>query len=162
VAALSFTWALISRGWAACTIADERAQVVTHASRVRAGPADLLAAVARLARGETDARAEFEAEPATYRWIFRRIGDDVDIQILELPDCRRPDRDGTEIWAGRPPLDTLARAVLRAFDDVAWKHGDDGYQDLWGEPFPHTELQALRRAWRNRTGIAADDPSPNP
>jgi hypothetical protein len=156
---MSFTWTLVPHGWAACTIADDQAVAVTHASHIRAGPEDLLTAVARLALGNTDARAEFEAEPTTYRWIFHRIGGDVDIRILELPDFRHADRDGTQIWASRQPLGTLARAVIRAFDEVAWKHGDDRYQDTWREPFPHTELEALRRAWRNRASIAAP-PSP--
>jgi hypothetical protein len=149
------------RGWAACTVADEQASVEMHASRVRAGPEELLAAVARLVLGDTDARAELEAEPATYRWIFHRAGDDVGIQILELPGFRHPDRDGTQIWASRQLLSTLARALIRAFDEVAWKLGDDGYQETWGEPFPHTELEALRTAWR-KTGIASGDPRPKP
>jgi hypothetical protein len=149
--ALSFSWTVIYRGWSACTVGDDRASVEIHASRVRAGPGDLLGAVAHLVLGDTDARAEFEAEPSTYRWIFRRVGDSVDIQILELPDFRHPDGDGTQAWASRQPLGTLARAVIRAFDQVAWKHGDDGYQDTWGEPFPRPELEALRTAWRNRS-----------
>lgn len=158
---ISFTWAVIPRGWAACRIADDHAAVEMHASRVRAGPGELLAAVAHLVLGYTDARAEFEAEPTTYRWIFGRTGGDVDIQILELPEFRHPDRDGTQIWASRQPLDTLARAVVRAFDDVAWKCGDDGYQSAWGAPFPRAELEVLRRAWRNGTSVVSDGPPPN-
>ena len=60
-----------------------------------------------LVPGDTGTRAGFEDEPATYRWIFHRAGGNVAIQILELPGFRHPDRDGTQIRASRPPLDTL-------------------------------------------------------
>jgi hypothetical protein len=38
---------------------------------------DLLTAVARLGAGEAETRAQFEAEPTAYRWIFHRQADDV-------------------------------------------------------------------------------------
>lgn len=154
MASMSLRWTVVPKGWAVCAIADDQAAVDVPASRVRAGPVDLLTAVARVVLGYGEARAELEAEPTTFRWIFRPAGGTVDIQILELPDFHHPDGDGTQIWASRQPISTLARAVIRAFDDVASQHGDDGYRDIWGEPFPRTELEALRRAWRNRAGIA--------
>jgi hypothetical protein len=39
--------------------------------------------VSQLVAGESETRAQFDAEPTAYRWIFYRHGDDVWIRILE-------------------------------------------------------------------------------
>jgi hypothetical protein len=58
-----------------------------------------LTAVARLVLGEKETRAQFEAEPTAFRWIFHREGTDVWIQLLELADSGKHDKAGTEIWS---------------------------------------------------------------
>ncbi|MFI6347726.1 hypothetical protein [Streptomyces sp. NPDC050560] len=69
------------------------------------------------------------------------------------PDGGDPDHAGpdggarsTAAWSTVVEADTLARALVRCFDDVARAHGEDGYRALWGAPFPRTALESLRRA----------------
>ncbi|MFF9040133.1 hypothetical protein ACF090_32225 [Streptomyces sp. NPDC014892] len=104
--------------------------------------------MARLVAGETETRAQFEAEPTAYRWIFYREGEDIWIRVLELCDGSDHDNEGAEIWSSQLGIDQLARAVIRCFDEVAHTHGESGYRGKWGEHFPRTELETLRRLWR--------------
>ena len=98
--------------------------------------------------GENETRAQFEAEPTAFRWIFHRDGSNVWIRLLELPDGRRHDNAGTEIWSSWQTVDTVARAMTRCFDEVARRYGESGYRSRWNEHFPRSELEALRAAWR--------------
>jgi hypothetical protein len=91
------------------------------------------------------------AEPTAYRWIFYRSGTDVWIRLLHLHDGGSHDEDGAEIWSSRQTVDSLARTLIRCFDQVAHQHGETEFQDKWGSPFPRMELEALRTAWRNRS-----------
>jgi hypothetical protein len=135
----SFTWTLTGRGWAACTVADDRARAEAVASFLTRAPEDLLTAVARLVLGEPETRARFEAEPVAFQWIFNREAGDARIRLL---------RDDAEIWTGRTTVTALARAVIRAFDAVAHTYGESEYHAEWGSRFPRTELEALRSVWR--------------
>jgi hypothetical protein len=145
---MSFTWTLIHRGWAECTVTDDQATARVIASCITAAPEDLLAAVARLIAGELETRAEFDAEGTDYRWIFQRDGRSVQIRLLELALDTDHDEAATEIWATRQTIDSLARAVIRGFDEVASTNGETGYQDQWRRPFPRFELEALRAVWK--------------
>jgi hypothetical protein len=148
MAGMSLTWILQDHGWAVCVVADAQARAEAIASCVTGGPEDFLTAVARLVLGADASRADLEAEPTVYRWIFQRHGTDADIRLLLVPDGKLPDGAGTIVWTSRQPVDTVARAVVRAFDAVATEHGENGYEAQWGRPFPRFELEALRRAWR--------------
>ena len=106
--------------------------------------------MARLVAGETETRVQFEAGPTACRWIFYREGDDTWIRVPELRDGSDHDNRGTEIWSSRLGIDQLARAVIRCFDEVAQPHGESGYRGKWGEHFPRTELEALRRLRHDR------------
>ena len=145
---MRMTWVLDGRGWATCTVEDHQAKAEVSVSYISNAPEALLTAVARLLTGEVETRAQFEAEPTAYRWIFYRQADDVWIRLLELGDGRAPDNKGTEIWSGRLGIDALGRAVIRCFDEVARTYGESGYRGTWGEHFPWIELEALRRLWR--------------
>lgn len=148
MAAMSVTWNLNGNGWADIVVADQQAEAQITASYITTAPEDLLTAVARLILSEHETRAQFEAEPTAFRWIFHREGNDVWIQLLELSDGRKHDNAGTEIWSSWQTVDTVARAVVRCFDDVAHKYGESGYHGKWNEHFPRSELEALRAAWR--------------
>jgi hypothetical protein len=150
VAGMSFTWTLKGHGWADCTVADGQAQAQATASYISAAPEELLTAVTRLIAGEKETRAELEAEPAVFRWIFYREGDDVWIRLLQLADPSKHDNAGTEIWSSWQTTDSLSRAIIEGFDEVVSKYGESGYHAKWGSPFPRTELQALRSARRER------------
>lgn len=156
---MTFTWTLAGAGWADCVVADETCQAQATASYIGDAPQCLLTAVARLILGEPQTRAQFEAEPTAFRWNFYREGEDVWIRLLELADRSRHDNAGTEIWSSQQTIDTLARAIIRGFDSVDHQHGESEYQDKWRRPFPRTELEVLRRAWRDR---ATQRPSASP
>lgn len=149
-AGLRLAWRLDGHGWADCTVTDVRAVVVLTASHITSAPEELLAASARLIAGGTETRAQFEAEPTAYRWIIYRENEHVWIRILELRNGGDHDTKGTEIWSTRCTVDELARAAIRCFDDVAHTYGESGYRGTWGEHFPRTELEALRRLWKER------------
>ncbi|WP_328806821.1 hypothetical protein [Streptacidiphilus fuscans] len=148
MADLRFAWTLIGRGWAVCSVGDARTGVEVTASFISNAPEDLLTAVARLVTGEADTRVQFEAEPTVFRWVFCRAGSDVWIRLLELSDGSKHDIAGTEIWSSQQNLDTVARAVIRCFDEVSMKYGESAYRGKWGEHFPRSELEALRSLWR--------------
>ncbi|MFE1297916.1 hypothetical protein [Streptomyces sp. NPDC058731] len=143
------TWSLAGSGWATCTLETADGTVEVLASRIGNAPEDLLTAVARLVAGAAETRAQFEAEPTAFRWIFRRDGHDARLRLLELPHGRSPDSAGTVLWSGRLGVDAVARAVTRCFDEVVRVHGESGYLSRWGAPFPRWELQALRRLRRD-------------
>jgi len=146
---MSFSWRLRGAGRADCTIADKNSEALATASSITAAPEELLTAVTRIVVGETDTHAQFEAEPAAYRWRFQRDDDDrVWVQLLQLPDGRCHDEAGTEIWSSCQTIGALARAIIPPFDEVAHTHGESGYQDKWRSPFPRDELEKLRQAWR--------------
>jgi hypothetical protein len=152
MAHLHLAWVLSGRGWADCTVRDLQAEAEVTASYITAAPEDLLTAVTRLIVGETECRAQFEAEPTAFRWIFYHDGTNVWIRLLELADGSDHDNKGTEIWSTQQNIDVVARAVIRCFDEVVSKYGESAYRGKWGEHFPRTELEALRTAWRERRG----------
>lgn len=144
---IHITWTLTGSGWADCTLEDHRAKVELTASCITSAPEELLTAVARLVAGEAETRAQFEAEPTAYRWIFYREGTDTWTRVLELCHGSDHDNTGTEIWSSQLGIDQLARTVIRCFDEVGQTYGESGYRGKWGEHFPRTELEALRRLW---------------
>jgi hypothetical protein len=144
------TWTLEGRGWADCTIENHQAKAELTASYITNAPEDLLTALARLVAGQSEARAQFEAEPTAYRWILCRQVDDIRVRVLELRDGSDHDNRGTEIWSAQLSVDALVRAVIRCFDEVARSYGESSYHSKWGEHFPRTELEALRRLWHAR------------
>ncbi|MFC9911064.1 hypothetical protein [Streptomyces sp. NPDC059862] len=143
---LTITWTLRHHGWAFCKVADDKGEVEVFASYVTDGPEQFLHAVTRLALMDTETRAEFEGEPQVYRWLFRREGADVDIHLLRAGNSLKPDSSGVVLWSSRHTITTLVRAALRAFDQVAYELGEDGYASQWGRPFPRADLEALRTA----------------
>ena len=94
--ALRLAWRLDGHGWAGCTVSDGQAVIVLTASYITSAPEEFLTALARLIAGETETRAQFEAEPTAYRWIFHREDERVWIRILELRDGSDHDNKGIE------------------------------------------------------------------
>ncbi|MFH9670616.1 hypothetical protein ACH4LQ_36085 [Streptomyces globisporus] len=158
---LRLAWRLDGHGWADCTVTDLHTAIVLTASNITSGPEEFLTALARLIAGETETRAQFEAEPTAYRWIFYREDEHVWVQILELRGGIDHDNKGTELWSSHYTIDELVRAVIRCFDDVARTYGESGYRGKWGEHFPRTELEALRRLWNNRLHPHSAQPGPH-
>ncbi|MFE2529306.1 hypothetical protein ACFXEL_34340 [Streptomyces sp. NPDC059382] len=147
---LSLSWRLSGRGWANCTIADHEREADLTASSINEAQEDLLNAVSRVLTGQTEVRTQFEAEPTAYRWVFYRQDTTVWIRIVELSHGELHNNAGTEVWSSWQPVDRLVRAVIRCFDQVADTYGESAYRGKWGDHFPRTELEALRRLWRRR------------
>ncbi|WP_414504993.1 hypothetical protein [Streptomyces sp. NEAU-L66] len=152
------TWTLAGHGWADCTVEANAVKLDLTASYISSAPEDLLTAVARLVAGETETRAQFEAEPTAFRWIFYREEDALWLRLLELRRGGDHDNAGTELWSGALSVDALARAVVRCFDEVADVYGESGYRGKWGEHFPRDALETLRRIRQKHR--PATDPSP--
>ncbi|NUQ99488.1 MAG: hypothetical protein HOY79_24020 [Streptomyces sp.] len=148
---LRLSWQFTGSGWAECVISDHEREARLTASYLSNAPEDLLNAVSSLLAGQDEVRAQFEAEPTAFRWIFYRQDTTVGIRILELAHGGLHDNAGTELWSGWQPLDGLTRAVIRCFDQVARAYGESAYRSKWGEHFPRTELEALRRLWHPST-----------
>jgi hypothetical protein len=147
---MSFTWAPRRAGWADCTISDGQSEGRIHVSYISRAPENLLGGVTRIILGARLAKVQFEGEPTATRWIFHRYGDHVDIDLVLLEDERLPESEGQILWESRrQSVDSLARAVVEGFDRVAVDPGEDAYQKRWLSPFPRTELEDLRTAWRN-------------
>jgi hypothetical protein len=144
---LHLSWRLTGSGWADCTIADHEREAHLTASSISNAPEDLLNAVRLLLTGQAEARTQLEAEPTAYRWVFYRQDTTVWIRIVELSHGELHDNAGTEVWSSWQPIDRLVRAVIRCFDQVAGVCGESAYRGKWGEHFPRTELEALRRLW---------------
>jgi hypothetical protein len=123
-------------------VADQNANVLVHASDVTAGPECLLRAVTQLVQGADQARAEFEAVHAAYRWIFRRDVTMIRIRLLRLAGRGNPDDAGVLIWTSGQRIDVLAEAITRGFGQVIQKLGEKGYRSRWMRPFPHADLEA--------------------
>ena len=109
-------------GWAECTVADQNANVLVHASAVTAGPECLLRAVTQLVQGADQARAEFEAKPAANRWIFRRDGTMIRIRLLRLADRGNPDDAGVLIWTSGHSV--IAQLTCASAQAGAWLSAD--------------------------------------
>ncbi|WP_208635048.1 hypothetical protein [Streptomyces albovinaceus] len=158
---LRLDWRLDGHGWADCTVTDLHASIVLTASSIASAPEEFLTALARLAVGEMESRAQFEAEPTAYRWIFYREDEHVWVRVLELRDGSDHDNKGTELWSSQYAIDELVRAAIRCFDHVARTYGESGYRGKWGEHFPRTELEALRRLWNDRRHLHSAQPGPH-
>jgi hypothetical protein len=96
-----------------------------------------------------------EEEPEVYRWFFRREGTGVDIRLTRADDDRAPDSATTLVWSGHHTIAALARSAVRAFDRIDHELGEEGYESLWGRPFPRTELEVLRTAMRQYLKVAS-------
>lgn len=68
--------------------------------------------IAPLLTGQVETRAQFEAEPTAYRWIFYRQDTTVWIRIVELRHGALHDNAGTELWSSWQPVDRLVRGKL--------------------------------------------------
>jgi hypothetical protein len=146
MAGLTFTWALRHQGWAFCTIADDHGQAEAIASDVTGGPEYLLQAIASIARGAATARAEFEAEGTVFRWFFTRDGSETEARLVQADERSSPDSEGTIIWSGSYPIDVIAGAILKGFDQAVSQLGEDGYKSQWGRAFPRGDVEVLRTA----------------
>jgi hypothetical protein len=96
------------------------------ASYITAAPEDLLNAVARVVADATESRAQFEAEPTAFRWIFYREGEDVWVRILGPRGGSYHESKGTEIWSCQLSVATPSRNGSVAVWLPRWNATSDG------------------------------------
>jgi len=150
-AVFEFDYKLVGSGWSEARIGDENAHADLSASYLSDALGNLLEAVAVVAEGVEEARCSFNEEPGEYRWILRRVGDDVVLTVLAFDELRgnEPDSRGSVVFTTRQPVLRVARKMLseaqRLLDDL----GPELYAKQWGQhPFPQAQLERLRRAIR--------------
>ncbi|MFB7937764.1 hypothetical protein [Streptomyces sp. NPDC056049] len=149
-----FSWELRGAGWVTYRIDDGVSEHETHIGYCTDALADLLYAMTGLYGDSSGERFSFDREPMETRWLLRRRGDDVAIDIFEFPDggtsWGSPDETGgTLLWSSTQPRGVLCHAVKEAAEGVLREHGEDGYLEKWMlHPFPVAALQDLRRLHR--------------
>ncbi|MFI8513703.1 hypothetical protein ACIGHB_21465 [Streptomyces sp. NPDC085460] len=149
-----FSWELSGAGGATYRIADGVSEHETHVGYCTDALADLLYAMTGLYSDSSGERFSFDREPMETRWLLRRQGVDVTIDIFEFPDggtsWGSPDgTGGTFLWSSTQSRGVLCHAVKEAAEAVLREHGEEGYQEKWMlHPFPIAALQDLRRLHR--------------
>ena len=145
---------LTGRGWSECIVEINDRRITVTASYLSDPLADLLDAIASIAREANEARAKFEEEPGEYRWIFTRMSPDkLRICILWFGDTfsTKLDTEGEKVFETECRLRTFAGSILSASQRVLEVNGIEGYQEKWvNHKFP-IQLQAkLEKALKNK------------
>jgi hypothetical protein len=97
-------------------------------------------------------RFSFDEEPGEYRWVLRRVWPDrLRVEILEFSELwsNAPDDEGTVLLRGDCTTKEFALAVVSALDSVLAEHGEAGYKERWGCPFPSQTLRDLKASIDN-------------
>jgi O-acetyl-ADP-ribose deacetylase (regulator of RNase III) len=137
---------LTGSGWAECTVTLGDQSVTMVASFLHDSLRDLASAALAFRDGAPSASALFHDEPGGHCLTFRRVGDDVEVQVDWYRD--RPRLPGTVpctlrlLGRTRPPH--VPGQVLSALRRVLARHGEEGYLRQWKHhDFPSRELEAL-------------------
>ncbi|MFF0480206.1 hypothetical protein [Streptomyces sp. NPDC004435] len=149
-----FSWELRGAGGVTYRIDDGVSEHETLIGYCTDALADLLYAMTGLYGDSFGERFSFDREPMETRWLLRRRGADVAIDIFEFPDggtsWGSPDETGgILLWSSTQPRGVLCHAVKEAAEGVLREHGEEGYLEKWmRHPFPVAALQDLRRLHR--------------
>ncbi|TIT20602.1 MAG: DUF1365 domain-containing protein [Mesorhizobium sp.] len=147
---LSFSYVLTGKGWAECQIDVDGTHLFMQASHLSdAFDSIVRATLSMLANGSVEA-AIFNDEPGTYRWRLTPAGDRLNIRIVtyDEPFARENDPTGRLSFDVDCRLRTFAGAVFSAGQQLLATHGEDGYAEQWGHPFPGAPLAQLKQALR--------------
>jgi hypothetical protein len=148
-AVFEFNYKLVGSDWSEARVGDEHAHANLTASYLSDALGNLLEAVALVTEGVAEARRSFDEEPGEYRWILRRVGDDVVLTVLAFDEQwgNEPDSEGKIFFRSRQPVLQVGRKLLseaqRLLDDL----GPDLYARQWVDhPFPQAQMDRRRRA----------------
>lgn len=135
-------------GWSEAVVADEHHRTVVTASHISDALALLIDAVATVAEDDSESRCSWEEEPGEHRWVLRRTGDVLAVQVLSFASSQgAADIDGAVIFETEQPVLRVARAVFSAAQQLLDDLGPERYLDEWARyPFPFESLERLRRA----------------
>jgi hypothetical protein len=125
---LEFTYELVGRGWARCSLQIGDKEVTLTPSYLSDALGDLLAAIITVVRGAERATASFADEPGEHVWVFESTTKGrVRIGVFEFRDQwkrRTSEAGGRLSFDAECRLRALLPAALRAIDRLfeKWAH----------------------------------------
>jgi hypothetical protein len=154
---ITFVYHLTGTGWSEANISDGVTHAMLSASYLSDALGDLTRAVLSLLHGAEEDACSWLEEPGEYQWRFRRVGDELAIQILWFDDWYELvlDKTGRLHFTTRCSLFRFASQLEAALKQLLEEHGLEGYRQKWYEhEFPAAEHQKLTE-WLRR-GNEAD------
>lgn len=147
---LPFSYVLTGKGWAECQIDVDGTHLFMQASHLSDAFDDIVRATLNMLTNGSVEAAIFNDEPGTYRWRLTPAGDRLNIRIVTYdgPFARENDPTGRLSFDVDCRLRTFAGAVFSAGQQLLATHGEDGYAEQWGHPFPGAPLAQLKQALR--------------
>lgn len=147
---LSFSYVLTGKGWADCEIDVDGVHLFMQASYLSDAFDDLVRATLSMLVNARVEAAVFNDEPGTYRWRLTPSGERLNIRIVtyDEPFARESDPTGQLSFDADCRLRTFAGAVLSAGQQLLATHGEGGYAEQWGHPFPAAPFAQLKQALR--------------
>jgi hypothetical protein len=133
-------------GWAyALLTGGDRELVLTASYTPTDAISDLIEAVERL-QTATSADCCWFQEPGELHWKLRRVGSELEIEILKFDDGVPGEhwRESVCIFTATGNWLTFARQLLSSLEAIRVNLGTDGYQRAWRRPFPTREQERLR------------------
>jgi hypothetical protein len=143
---LTFRYRLVGIGWSVAEISDGVNQASLTASYLSDALGDLVRVVLSLLHGAGEGVCSWLEEPGEYRWRFRRVGDELEIQIFWYEDWYElvPDKTGRLHFSTRRSLCQFASRLEAALKRLLEEYGLEGYRQKWVEhDFPNRELSQL-------------------
>jgi hypothetical protein len=147
-----FDYALTGSGWAEARIADQRGHAFVTASYLSDALRSLIEATTLAVSGVPEARCSWDEEPGEYRWIMRREGSQLRIEILAFDELwgDQPDEAGRLVFATTQDPVRVGRVLLSTAQALLDDLGAGDYERMWVEhPFPTEALDRLRSAIRS-------------
>ena len=138
---INLTINIVDHGWLEAVVNSDEHNACVTASYLTDAPANLLVAVAILVEGQREARCIWQEEPGEYRWVLRREGNTIRIQILwfESTYSNQDDMQGQVIFAGQDELIPFGESLIAAIS----KYSIENYKKIWGYDFPLQEIDRL-------------------
>lgn len=147
-----FEYKLTGTSWSEARVADEAGHAIVTASYLSDALRSLVEATALAVEGVPEARCSWDEEPGEYRWILRRVGADLRIEIRAFDELRgdQPDEQSRLVFSTRQDPLRVARVVLSTVQGLLDDLGEVEYERRWVEhPFPSDALSRLRSAVRS-------------
>jgi hypothetical protein len=136
-------------GWAYARLSDQSKELLVTAPY---SPDDVLRdfvdAVQSLQSAEA-AECCWAQEPGELHWNLRRIGKDIEIEILKFPDIGFPGQhqgNAEPVFKARGRWVIFAGQLLSSLESIKTDMGCEGYERAWRHPLPMEAYEKLRNA----------------
>ena len=145
---VDFIYTLDGTGWATATLIVGDQTVLMTVSYLRDSLRELANAVLHLRNGESKATVVFMDEPGEHHLLLKRVGDDVNIEVIWFDDWAswklKPDAEPKSVFIATVPLADFLPAATKALTILLNTFGLEGYKKKWVEhEFPLAEYQKL-------------------